>query len=92
MDKNTINAKFKELAQYRMMEAEAKKLKEEIEQEIKAIMETEGIDTLIGDEHKATYKEEVRRTFDSKAFKADGYEELYEAYRKPSTSKKFIFA
>lgn len=92
MDRNVINAKFKELAQYRMMEAEAKALKEELENELKAMMEEEGIDTLIGDEHKVTWKEEIKRTFDSKAFKAAGYEELYESFRKPSKSRPFKFA
>lgn len=70
MDRQTINQKFKELAQYKMMEAEAKALKEAVEAELKAMMETEGIDTLIGDEHKATYKEVTSSRFDSKAFKA----------------------
>ncbi len=92
MDKNTINAKFKELAQYRMMEAEAKALKEELENELKELMQTEGIEELIGDEHKATYKEVVSNRFDSKAFKAAGHEDLYKEFTKPSSSMRFNFA
>lgn len=92
MTNKDINAKFKELAQYRLMEAEAKALKEAIEAEIKAYMEAENIESLIGDEHKATYKEVVSNRFDSKAFKADGYEDLYKAYQKPSASMRFNFA
>ena len=91
MDKNTINAKFREYAQYRMMEAEAKGLKEELEKEIKTIMETEGIDTLIGDEHKVIYKEEIQNRFDSTAFKKD-HADLYEAYKKPNSRRPFKFA
>ena len=92
MDRQTINAKFKELAQYKLMEAEAKAAKEAIEAEIKAYMETENIESLIGDEHKATYKEVISNRFDSAAFKKDGYEALYKAYQKPSTSMRFNFA
>jgi len=92
MDRQTINQKFKELAQYKMMEAEAKALKEAVEAELKAMMESEGIDTLIGDEHKATYKEVTSSRFDSKAFKAAGHEDLYKEFTKPSTSMRFTFA
>ena len=92
MDRQTINAKFKELAQYKLMEAEAKAAKEAIEAEIKAYMETENIESLIGDEHKATYKEVISNRFDSKAFKAAGHEDLYKAFTKPSASMRFIFA
>lgn len=92
MDRQTINQKFKELAQYRMMEAEAKALKEAIEAELKEMMETEGVDTLIGDEHKATYKEVVSNRFDSTAFKKAGHEDLYKEFSKPSKSMRFTFA
>lgn len=92
MDRQTINAKFKELAQYRMMEAEAKALKEALENELKEMMKAEGMDTLIGDEHKATYKEVTQNRFDSAAFKKAGYEELYKAYQKPIASMRFTFA
>lgn len=91
MDRQIINAKFKELAQYKVMEAEAKKLKEELENEIKAMMEAEGIDILIGDEHKASYTTYEERRFDSTAFKKD-HADMYEAYRKPQTKSKFSFA
>ena len=92
MDRQTINSKFKELAQYKLMEAEAKAAKEAIEAEIKAYMESENIESLIGDEHKATYKEVVSNRFDSAAFKKDGYADLYKAYQKPSASMRFNFA
>lgn len=92
MDRQTINSKFKELAQYKQMEAEAKALKEALEAEIKAMMEAEGVDTIIGDEHKATYKEVVSNKFDSAAFKKAGHEDLYKEFTKASTSMRFNFA
>lgn len=86
-----INEKFRELAQYKLMLEETKKEVETIEAEIKAYMEETGNDTLIGDEHKATYKEVISNRFDSKAFKAD-HADMYTAYQKPSTSMRFTFA
>lgn len=92
MNRVEINAKFKELAEWKMIEAEAKANREAIEAELKAYMTEAELTELIGDEHKATYKEEIRNTFDSKAFKAAGHADLYEAFRKPSATRKFIFA
>ena len=89
MDTNTI---FREMAQYKHIIAEAEAELERLEAEVKSHMTSEGIDTLIGDEHKATYKEVVSNRFDSKTFKADGYEDLYKAYTKPSKSMRFTFA
>jgi len=91
MDRNEINAKFRELAQYKMMIEEATALKEAVEAELKEIMESENIDTLIGDEHKVTWKEVTSNRFDSKAFKAN-HADLYNAFTKPSTSRRFTFS
>lgn len=91
MDRQTINEKFKELAQYKQMEAEIKALKEEIEAEIKVYMQTEKIESLVGDEHHASYTTYEERRFDSTAFKKD-HADMYEAYRKASTKSKFTFA
>lgn len=86
-----INEKFRIIAQYKRMEEEAKAEREKAEAEIKAYMTENGTDTLIGDEHKATYKEVISSRFDSKAFGKD-HADLYEAYKKPSTSMRFTFA
>lgn len=86
-----INEKFRAIAQYKLMEEEAKAERERLEAEIKAYMTESGKDVLIGDEHKATYKEVTSNRFDSKAFQAD-HKDMYEAYKKPSTSMRFTFA
>lgn len=86
-----INAKFKAIAQYRRMEEEAKAERELIEAEIKAYMTESGIAELIGDEHKATYKEVISNRFDSTAFKKD-HADMYESYKKKSSSMRFTFA
>ena len=93
MDINTmdINAIFAEMAQYKSIIAQAEAEYSKYEAEIKARMTEAGDDTLIGNEHKATYKEVVSNRFDSKAFKAD-HADMYIAYQKPSTSMRFTFA
>lgn len=86
-----INEKFRELAQYKLMLEETKKEVETIEAEIKAYMEESGKDELIGDEHKATWREYQERRFDSTAFKKD-HADMYEAYRVSQTKRPFKFA
>ena len=87
-----INATFKAIAQYKLMEEEAKREREALEAEIKVYMTEHHMTDLVGDEHKATYKEVISNRFDSKAFKAAGHEELYKAFTKPSSSMRFTFA
>ena len=88
MDTNAI---FKEMAQYKLMIAEAERELKIREEQIKELMTSTGVDTLIGDEHKATYKEVVSSRFDSTAFKKD-HADMYESYKKASTSMRFTFA
>lgn len=92
MDRKEINAKFKELAELTRISEELADEIESIKDELKAVMTEQNVDTLIGDEHKATWKEVTSHRFDSKAFKAAGHADLYNAFTKPSTSKKFTFA
>lgn len=85
------NKAFAELASNKMMLKELEALVASQEEAIKNQMIAEGKTELIGTEHKATYKEVVSNRFDSKAFKAD-HADMYEAYRKPSSSMRFTFA
>ena len=86
------NKAFAELAANKMMLKELEAIIKEQEDTIKENMLADGTTEYVGTEHKATYKEVVSSRFDSKAFKADGYEDLYKAYQKPSTSMRFTFA
>lgn len=85
------NKAFAELASNRRMLEELKAIVAEQEEAIKAQMVADGKDAVIGTEHKATYKEVVSNRFDSKAFQAD-HKDMYEAYKKPSSSMRFTFA
>ena len=87
-----INAIFSEMAQYKAIIKQAEAELDKYETEIKARMTACGTDEILGSEHTATYKTVITNRFDSKAFKADGYEDLYKAYQKPSSSMRFTFA
>ena len=54
-------------------------------------MTTEGVDTLLGDDYKITWREVQSSRFDSKAFKT-AMPELYDRFTKPSTTRRFVLA
>lgn len=85
-----INAIFKELAEYKILAESANNTVKELENQIKAYMTENGLDTLTGLEHIATYKTVVSNRLDSKALKADN-PDIYVAYTKPVSSNRFLF-
>lgn len=88
MDTNT---RLKEIAQYRMMIAQAQAELEKVETEVKEYMVANNLEEIMSDEHRATYKPVTSNRFDSGAFRKE-YEELYESYKTPQTSMRFTFA
>lgn len=91
MDKKTINKKFKELAKIKMEEEELKSKREAIEDELKTYMTAEELETLIGDEHKATYISVSSNRIDTKLLKKE-MPLVAAKYTKASTSMRFTFA
>ena len=69
----------------------SKEFVKEQEEEIKQNMVADGMTEYIGTEHKATYKEVISNRFDSTAFKKD-HADMYEAYKKESSSMRSTFA
>lgn len=92
MNRESTNKMMAEIASMRMLKAEAEAELKKLEDELKAIMEAEGIEELVGDEHKVTWKSVTSSRFDSTAFKKAGHEDLYKEFSKPSTSMRFTFA
>jgi len=80
-----------ELAKYIAMQEETNAIIESLKDELKEIMTKEGVDTLRGTEHKATWKVVTANRFDGTAFKAQ-YPKLYADYTKQTTSKRFNFS
>lgn len=86
-----INQIMSELAQYIRMQEEAAAMVESLKDQIKAQMSAAGVDTLAGDEHKATYKAVTSSRVDTTALKRD-LPEIAAQYTKTTTARRFTFA
>lgn len=86
-----INAIMAELAQYIRMQEEAAAMVESLKDQLKAQMQAAGVDTLAGDEHKATYKAVTSSRVDTTALKRD-LPEIAAQYTKTTTARRFTFA
>lgn len=86
-----INAIMAELAQYIRMQEEAAAMVESLKDQLKAQMQAAGVDTLAGDEHKATYKAVTSCRVDTTAPKKD-LPEIAARYTKTAETRRFTFA
>lgn len=86
-----INAIMAELAQYIRMQEETAAMVESLKDQLKAQMQAAGVDTLAGDEHKATYKAVTSSRVDTSALKRD-LPEIAAQYTKTTTARRFTFA
>jgi predicted phage-related endonuclease len=85
-----IDAIMKELAQYLRMADEIAATVDELRDQVKAYMSENGLDTLIGDEHKATYKSVASSRVDTTALRK-AYPDIAAQYTKQSESMRFTF-
>jgi predicted phage-related endonuclease len=85
-----INATMKQLAEYNRIADETNAIIESLKDEIKKYMKDNNTDTIIGTEHKATYKTIVSNRFNSADFKKE-HSDLYNEYIKPVSSTRFTF-
>lgn len=86
-----VNAIMTELAQYIRMQEEAAAMVESLKDQLKTQMQAAGVDTLTGDEHKATYKAVTSSRVDTSALKRD-LPEIAAQYTKTTTARRFTFA
>ena len=86
-----INAIMAELAQWQRMQEEAAAMVEPLKDQIKEHMTAAGMDTIIGAEHKATYKTVVSSRIDTAALKKE-HPDIATQYTKTTEMKRFIFA
>ena len=91
MSTNELNAKVKELKQLKTMAAELEAEITAIEDSIKSVMTEQGAEELFIDEYELSYKPVTSNRFDAKSFKAK-YEDLYTAFTKAVTYKRFTIA
>jgi predicted phage-related endonuclease len=86
-----INEIMRELAQYIRLQEEAAATVEALKDQIKQYMTENQLDTLAGDEHKATYKAVSSSRVDTAALKRD-HPDIATAYTKKTETKRFTFA
>lgn len=85
-----VNEIMRELAQYCRIQEEAAVTVEALKDQLKAYMRENGLDTLTGDEHKATYKAVTSSRIDTAALKKNA-PAIAEKYTKTTTAKRFVF-
>lgn len=86
-----INAIMAELAQYTRMAEEIAATVYGLKDTIKKYMEENQLETLTGNEHKATYKTVTSSRIDTTALKRNA-PDIAEKYTKTTETKRFTFA
>ena len=88
---SNINEIMKQLAEYQRIQEETAAIIDGLKDQIKGYMIAEKIDTLTGDEHKATYKEVSSSRVDTKALKKE-LPDVAARYTTTTSSMRFTFA
>ena len=91
MSRTELNHKVKELRELRRMADEIAAEIEAITDTIKREMTVQGVDTLAGDDWKATWKPVHSARFDGKAFKA-AFPALYGQFTHQVETSRFVLA
>lgn len=86
-----INNIMAELAQYQRLQEETAAIIEGLKDSIKNYMVENGLDSLTGNEHKATYKTVISSRIDTTALKRNA-PDIAEKYTKTTETKRFTFA
>lgn len=91
MSVDTMNEKVKELRELRRMQEELAAEIEAIQDELKAHMDTHGMDTLLGFDWKVTWKPVTSNRLDSTALKKE-LPDIDARFMKLSTVRRFVLA
>lgn len=86
-----INEIMRELAQYKRLQDETTAIIEGLTDQLKQYMTENHLDTLNGDEHKATYKTVTASRIDTTALKK-ALPQIAAEYTKVTEAKRFTFA
>lgn len=85
-NKKSVDEQIRNINKLGQQIKELQELQKALKDDMKAFMETNGLEELKGIEYRATYQEVIKQIVDNKALKADG---LFEKYCKPSSSHVF---
>ena len=86
-----IDSIMAELAQYIRIQEEAAAMVESLKDQIKERMTAAGVESLVGSEHKATYKAVTSSRIDTTSLKKD-LPDIAARYTKTTTARRFTFA
>lgn len=85
-----INETMRELAQYTRLQEDAAAMVEALKDQLKQYMSENQLETLTGDEHKATYKTVASSRIDTAALKR-ALPDIVAQYTKTTATKRFTF-
>ena len=87
----SIDQIMKELAEYIRMGEQIAATVDGLKDQLKEIMQAQGVDTLTGTEHKASYKAVTSSRIDTTALKKDA-PEIAAKYIRTTESRRFTFS
>lgn len=80
---------IKEIKEFEAMKKALVEEMDKLKDECIEYMEAQGVDEVVTDEGKVTYREVISNRFDSTAFKKSEWAELYKMYTKQTTNMRF---
>jgi predicted phage-related endonuclease len=86
---NDLTAKIKEYRQYKRMAEEMLAIADSIADELKTVMLEQGLERMIVDEYKLSFTTVSRKDIDKKAL-AEEHQEIYNAYLRETSYKRFL--
>lgn len=87
---DNLNALMREIAEYTRMAEEIGAMLDSLKDTLKKHMEENGLDSIAGDEHKASYKAVTSSRIDTTALKRD-LPEIAAKYTKTTETRRFLF-
>lgn len=87
---DNFNALMREIAEYFRMAEEIGATLDSLKDSLKKYMEKNGLDTIAGSEHKASYKAVTSSRIDTTALKRD-MPEIAARYTKTTETRRFLF-
>lgn len=87
---NNLNSLMREIAEYTRMAEEVAATLDSLKDILKKYMEENGLDSIAGSEHKASYKAVTSSRIDTTALKRD-MPEIAARYTKTTETRRFLF-
>ena len=87
---DNLNALMREIAEYTRMAEEVAATLDSLKDTLKKHMEENGLDSIAGSEHKASYKAVTSSRIDTTALKRD-LPEIAAKYTKTTEARRFLF-